>query len=370
MHIAIDARPLSWGPGGIRRICTNLLPAMQGLGDHDLTVYSNSPSEQTPEGCDLRVLPGSLGRYSLRDLPRAVKRSGADVLLSLAPEVVRPVVPSVLVLYDLYALLYAQWLKPWDRLSATYWRQVAAARFRLASMGRLSGVVAISHHSARDLARFRADEHLPVTVAPPAADPVFSSWCPEAAQAHVATVYGLGGQFVLYAGAINAQKNVSCLVTAFRRLHARLEHTDVRLVIVGRPSWPKSKLELAGIEDRVLQLCDLEDRELAALYSACDAFVLPSLYEGFGLPVLEAMVAGAPVLVADTSALPEVVGDAGLLFDPHGPDALSEQLAHVVADPELRGRLRAASRARAAAFSWTGMATTVLEALEVAAHAR
>lgn len=369
MHLAVDARPLAWEGGGISRICTNLLPAIQAEGKHDVTVYGNRPPSRPPVGFDVNVLPASLSLYALRDLPRAVLRSGADVLLSLAPEVARPVVPSVLVLYDLYAMFYSQWLKPRDRMSRSYWRQVAAARLRLASIERLAGVVAISRHSAEDLARLRPSLKVPVSVALPASDPVFMSWSQPEATSHVASSYGLRGPFVLYAGAINAQKNVNTLVTSVRLLKNDGVFGQRRLVLVGRDSWPATRLDLAGLEDTVLRLSGLDDRDLAALYAACDAFVLPSLYEGFGLPALEAMAAGAPVLVADTSALPEVVGDAGVLFDPRDPADLASKLAEVLADPDCRARLRASGRRRASSFSWGGMARTVLEAVEAADRA-
>jgi glycosyltransferase involved in cell wall biosynthesis len=116
-----------------------------------------------------------------------------------------------------------------------------------------------------------------------------------------------------------------------------------------------------GIADSVTFIDAVRDEDLPALYSACDLFVFPSLYEGFGLPPLEAMACGAPVTCSNTSSMPEVVGDAALLFDPSRPQEIAQAIGRILKEPALQADLRARSLQRAAQFSWRQCARTTLE---------
>jgi len=177
-----------------------------------------------------------------------------------------------------------------------------------------------------------------------------------------------GGPYVLFVGVIHPRKNVTAVRTAVADL-ARAGHPH-RLVIVGNPaadsearSYIRDALaELPGFPDRVRLLQRLPASDVAALMASADAFCLPSLFEGFGLPALEAMACGAPVVVSNRGALPEVVADGGLVVDPD-PEAVSDAILRVVGDRDLANRLRAAGVARAAPFSWTRTAAGWLDVL-------
>jgi glycosyltransferase involved in cell wall biosynthesis len=120
-------------------------------------------------------------------------------------------------------------------------------------------------------------------------------------------------------------------------------------------------LESSGLEHHVRQMSRVSEEELVGLYNVADVFVLPSLYEGFGLPVLEAMACGTPVVAANAASLPEVVGDAGLLVDPRSPEAIAEAIAQVLEDPALASDLRERGFQRARAFTWEQNALRTLE---------
>jgi len=170
----------------------------------------------------------------------------------------------------------------------------------------------------------------------------------------VARRYGIESPYVLSVGSLEPGKNRARLIHAIRAL--RDEGVDARLVVVGQRAW-KYEADLAlvdelGMGDRVIFPGYARAEDLPSLYSAATAFAFPSLYEGFGLPVIEAMACGAPVLTSDRSATAEVAGDAALLVDPHSVDAIRDGLRGLLADADLRADLSRRGLLRATHFSW------------------
>ncbi len=192
------------------------------------------------------------------------------------------------------------------------------------------------------------------------------------ALAAVAAKYGAGARYLLYVGTLQPRKNLVMLLRAFAALvaHSALPG-DVRLVLAGRKGWLYDEIVAAAedgaVEGRVVLPGYVPAEDLPALLSGALAFVFPSLHEGFGLPVLEAMACGTPVVCSNASSLPEVAGDAALLVDPRDQDRWGEALAKVSTRPALREELRAKGLERAALFSWDRCARAVLEALHEAA---
>jgi glycosyltransferase involved in cell wall biosynthesis len=149
---------------------------------------------------------------------------------------------------------------------------------------------------------------------------------------------------------------------------------DVQLVLAGKKGWLYDSLfvrvQRAGLSERVVFPGYIPDEELPALLSAATAFVFPSLYEGFGIPVLEAGVCGVPVITSNTSSLPEVAGDAALLVDPHDVDAIAEAMYRLVSDPQLADELRRRGKENVKRFSWEKCARETLAVLESVARNR
>lgn len=175
---------------------------------------------------------------------------------------------------------------------------------------------------------------------------------------------GLSAPYLLFVSAIEARKNLGVLVDAYAKALATkdLKHS---LVLVGRKSASyrdlRAKADALGLHDRVRFIEGVDSKTLNAVYRGADLFVYPSLLEGFGLPVLEAMTCGVPVLVADASCLPEIAGDAAVLFDGTSPDALAKEILRVLGDPGLRADLVAKGKARAALFDWRETALKTIE---------
>jgi glycosyltransferase involved in cell wall biosynthesis len=192
--------------------------------------------------------------------------------------------------------------------------------------------------------------------------------------------YGIrsGERFVLYVGGISPHKNIDTLVIAYERWRQRIGGSaPVSLVLVGdyvadvfHSSYLAIRrlIETAGLESSVRFTGYVPDDHLRDLYSAADVLVLPSFYEGFGLPVLESMACGTPVIASDAGALAEVVSDAGLLFDPHSSEALARVLGRVLGDDALRRDLAARGKVRAAQFTWEASARAALAAFEEVAR--
>jgi glycosyltransferase involved in cell wall biosynthesis len=183
--------------------------------------------------------------------------------------------------------------------------------------------------------------------------------------ASVRAKYDLPERYILSVGTVQPRKNYDRLAAAVATLTG--EHEDATLVIAGKRGWMADRVE-REIEDtgagrRVRMLGYVEDRDLPALYSAAMLYCQPSLYEGFGMPVLEAMACGAPVLAADRSALPEVGGDAALYCDPLDPASIAAGLQALLDGPELRAELSHKGQAHAEPFTWDRCATDTLAVL-------
>ena len=204
-----------------------------------------------------------------------------------------------------------------------------------------------------------------VVVVPNAAGSEFRPISREAAAAHVRERLRIAAPFVLSVGDLQPRKNQIGLIRAFARLtraHPQLKH---HLVLAGKETWFANRVREAakesGVADRIHFFGFVSDGDLLQLYNACDIFAFPSFYEGFGLPVLEAMACGRAVVCSNTSALPEVVDGAAILFDPYAVDEMVRAIADLLLDSELLARMERLGLQRAAHFSWQKTAERTLE---------
>jgi glycosyltransferase involved in cell wall biosynthesis len=317
-----------------------------------------------------RLHPGlawHLEEAALRARPRAATR-GFDIL-HLASTHCRFYTQSragrvVATVYDMTPRLYPETQRP-DAIDA--W-----SRYFEFARDRCARVVTISEAAKRDIVEHLGIDDGRIDVTPlaprvgtrPIADPD--------ERTRLLARWDLGrAPFVLYAGALEPRKNLLVLVEAFARAAARVQHERPRLVLAGG-AWGDHGQEIAaaarrhGVDDRLTMTGYVSDGELNALMSACDVFAYVSVYEGFGLPPLEAMACGAPVVASNASSLPEAVGDAALKVAPSDISGLADALTRVMTDPEARASLREASLRRASQFSWERTASLTLASYEAA----
>jgi len=333
-----------------------------GLGaldrDHTYVLYGRRP-------------PGGLaldGRFSWRRVggpdavwsPRVAASSGrrCDVFLSpnsyllsaLAP------VPTAMVVHDL--IPFVDGLPAQGRA-----RRIERLTMR-AALSRSAAVVCVSRSTYEDLIARHPRAAAKAVVAPLAAGELFRAGRPASELEEVRRRHRLPATFVLAAGSLEPRKNLARLIEAHAGLRDRLRATHP-LVLVGPPGWDnEALLGMVGRHEHVRYLGEVGDEDLAALYSSCTVFCFPSLYEGFGLPVIEAMMAGAATITSATSSLPEVAGDAARYVDPCSVSEIRAALGELLESEGLRQELSARARARAADFSWSETAQRVMCVLE------
>jgi len=230
---------------------------------------------------------------------------------------------------------------------------------------RAAQVLTGSEFSRRAIAKAYGLDDGKVTVVPNAAGPEYRPISRAAAASEVAERFSLPTPFILSVGDLQPRKNQVGLIEAFARLVRAYPQLKHQLAIAGKAAWLADRAYQAaresGVADRIRFLGFVTDRDLLPLYNACDLFVFPSFYEGFGLPVLEAMACGRAVACSGAAALPEVVDGAAILFDPHSADEMVRAMADLLLDAELRGRMERLGQSRAAHFNWQSTAQRTLE---------
>ncbi len=246
----------------------------------------------------------------------------------------------------------------------------------LRAVGRARFILADSFSTRRDLIELMAVEPERVDVLYPGVEERFAPMHDPVTLSSVRARYSLPERFVLGLGTLQPRKNFRGLVDAFAQMVAARGHerafADLHLVIAGGKGWMYDELlaqiEAGGLGHRVHLLGFVPDADLPVLYNLGAVFAFPSWYEGFGVPLLEAMACGTPVVAADNSSLPEVIGDAGFMVRAGDTGALAHAMARLITDPDLRARLVAAGQGRARLFTWEKGARKLLEVYAGTSH--
>ena len=362
MKIAIDAR--KWRDYGIGTYVRNLVRHLAQI-DRETTyfLFCDRADQATLRDLAENFVPvvDSSSGYRIQEhfsIPLKVHRLGADLLHS--PHYVLPLFcrqRSVVTIHDCIHLLFPEYLP--NRLAPRYAREMMGSAIRRSDL-----VLTVSEASRRDILSFYPStnpDH--VCVVPNAIDEAILQDPGEEEMERVRERYQIRGRFILYAGNIKPHKNLARLIGAFGLLKQRPGHEDVKLLILGdevnKYGGLRRSVEAAGIRQDVRFFGFVPERTLAALYRLADAFAFPSLYEGFGLPPLEAMACGTPVVTSNISSLPEVVGDAALLVDPYNVEDIASGLERVLGDEALRAGLVARGHVRVKHFSWERSARAI-----------
>jgi len=366
MHIGLNAHLLSlaetYRGAGINWYIHNLLTHLPRV-DHDnrYTAFIGD-GRFTDSELALRLSRLPTSRPVVRIFweqvvqPFALRKEGVDLLHALA--FVTPLLspcPAVVTIYDLSFLLYPESFKRFKRFYLDLFTRLSARRARR--------IIAISESTKRDVVRLLGVSPEKVEVVYCGIDEAFRPLAEDQVAAF-RSKRGLPERFVLFVGTIEPRKNVTRLIEAFATLRP-CDLANLKLVIGGAKGWfyqdVFARLEELGLEGQAIFAGYIPVSELPLWYNAAELFVYPSLYEGFGLPPLEAMACGTPVVTANTSSLPEVVGKAGLTVDPLDIEGLAEAMRRVLDDEALRQEMRERGLQRARDFSWTKTAQETVQ---------
>ncbi len=351
--------------GGARKVLDEILRRLPVLGsDHEVISYQPPGTPVMPGVNPVWVEAPHPVWWERVALPRAVRAHPPDVLFApktlLPPGVPADVRTLSLVLDLLYFPLRGDYLHEYQ------WRDIAYNRlFFRASCRRATAVACISEHTRNDLMSVCPD--LPpgkVHVVPLGVDLPGPEAVSAARAEDVRARHHLDNPYVFHAGSLSPRKNMVRGVRAWARLADKIPHD---LVVTAGKSWRDSDVEAevdrCGLRGRFRRLGAVPEADMPALYAGADVFFFPSLYEGFGLPVLEAMACGCPVVASNTTAIPEAAGEAALLVDPEDEAAMAGALLRVLTEPTLADGLRAAGRRRASECTWDRTVRSLLDVI-------
>ena len=365
MIVGYDATPITTGRTGVGAYCYNLLSRLlaigtptdfrlftSGRGQLDLGPYE-LPGRHRHVPLPTRVV---YGVWDMFGIPKMEGLLGPHDVYHATNYYLAPTRAGkrVLSIHDLTFIVRPEWCSDVIvRLFAKHTPRFAAEA---------DAIITGSEASKKDIVERLGIAANKITVTPYAADPAHRPVARERALEDVRRELALDVPYLLFVGTLERRKNVANIVRAFGRIAAEVPHS---LVLAGGAGWGYPEIDeaiLAGaFSDRVVRPGYVRAGLLPSLYSGADGFVFPSRYEGFGLPVLDAMACGCPVITSTSSSLPEVAGDAALMVGPEDVDALAEGIRRMATDAQLRDTLRAKGRARAAEFSWDRCALQTLD---------
>jgi glycosyltransferase involved in cell wall biosynthesis len=372
LHIAIDAHSVGAELGGNETYATNLIEALAQIDQANLyTLYvtkhaavdrfanrwPNFKVTRTPPHTPLVRIPLTLSRE--------LRRNPVDVLhvQYTAP----PLAPCPLVA-TIHDLAFEHLPETFNRRS---WMQLRlTVRY---TARRAAQIITVSEYSRRDISDTYKIPLERITVTPEAAAPRFAPITNGNEIKRVRESYGIGRHYILSLGSIQPRKNLVRLIEAYTSLRRQRPAGEFpQLVLAGKRAWLDRETIRAAARDSldrdIVFTGYVPDRELPALYSGAICFVYPSYFEGFGLPLVEAMQCGVPVVAGNRTSIPEVVNGAGVLVDPFSKGELAAAIARVIDNPDYRAQLCIKGLARAKAFNWITTARLTLQVYERAAQ--
>jgi glycosyltransferase involved in cell wall biosynthesis len=360
MKIAFDLRRIT-NPG-IGRYMKCLVESVLAQGpEHDYLLIMLPGTEEMIQvsGSQAEKLSSRLKYYSLREqieLPRILRSNKIDLLHS--PHFMLPLrrpCPCVVTIHDVIYLACKADLP--SRVGRLYYRAMMAASVRLADR-----IITDSEFSKGDIIRHLSADPAKIQVIYPGVSKTFQPVTDAAKLSAVRSKYGIGEEYVLYTGIDKPRKNHAGLLRAFQRFKA--SNTRIQLVIAGpineRADELKRLAEELDISHQFVLAGFVDDCDLPALYSGARVYACPSLYEGFGFTVLEAMACGTPVVCSTETSLPEIAGDAALYADPRSPEQFGHALDRVFHESDLRRALIRNGHNNLQRFSWNQAAAQML----------
>lgn len=359
MRILVDAHAIGCHLTGNEVYVRNLLEEFAHL-DRDSEILAcisrAAARDYVPRRFETRAVSGNPFKRLLRDIPRHLHRDRPDLLHVQYTAPVRVQAPLVATVHDVSYLEYPEYFTSFRA------RQLKATVAH--TVDRAERILTPSEFSKAAIRRYYNVPEERIVVVPNGVSRRFRPVDRDVARAAIEERLGVSGPFIVCVCDLQPRKNHLGLLQAFERVmraHPKLGH---RLVFVGQETWYSPKLHRAVAESKVADRIHfagfVEDSDLLNFYGACELAVYPSFYEGFGLPILEAMACGRAVACSGTSSMPEVADSSGLMFDPQNIDDMARAMADILIEPELRMRYERLGRQNASRFSWRESAARTL----------
>lgn len=373
MRIAFNAQLLSASRFGIWTYVFNLLKGLHELDTaNDYTVFSNSDKTDIFKS-RFNIVRSSLDTsapytrilWEHLAMPFILNRSNVDIFHN--PDHVLPILPvnakKIITVHD---LSFYKFPGTFPFMKRNYKRALTPRSVRLADK-----IIAVSNSTKDDLVELFGIDRNKIEVVHIGVSEEFVRIEDDDALEHSRKKLGLPEKFVLYLGTIEKRKNLERLIDAFV-LASRRGDFPHKLVIAGKKGWLYKdllkKIDDNGVKDGIIFASDIKQADLPILYNLADLFVYPSIYEGFGLPVLEAMACGTPVITSNTSSLPEVAGDAAALIDPYNIEEIAHNISELLHDAERRKKMSGMGIERAGSFTWERCARNTMEVYKKASY--
>lgn len=357
MRIGIDARSLQQKGAGVGRYLANLIkhyPVIDPTSEYVL-YFSKETDINLPPKFSVKTikLPAMNFNFTWLNICLPWELSVNKIDLFHCPFYGLPFIqpcPMIVTVHDIIYEIHPEWFSFHQGMS---FRLLARWGVRSAKK-----IIADSEFTKKDIIeRYKVDEKK-IEVVYLAPDESFKKIADQNLIERARLKYGIRNDYLIHVGAIHARRNIKRLLEAFQKIKEK--KFDLQLVLIGglnvKAADFYSLIHTLDLQSEVLHLAYVPEEDLACLYNGAKALIYASLYEGFGLPLVEAMACGIPVIASNVSSIPEIMGDAGILFDPYNVDEISSAMELVLRDTALRSKLSGKSLKRASEFSWLNAA--------------
>jgi glycosyltransferase involved in cell wall biosynthesis len=360
MKIGIAARGLSESSGGVKQYIESITSAVLKIdSENEYYIFHNNYEDvnKFPAAKNIVMESSSKMLWDYILLPKALRKYKLDIVIF--PKNVVPFfidAKFVVIIHDL--AYFMPELNAYPLLDTVYMRSMIKS-----SLKRADRVIAVSKNTKNDIIEIIGTDENKIEVVYEAADHKYRQVTDRSKLNYIKDQYKLGDKFIFYSGSLSPRKNMLRFLNAYNKIKDTIPH---KLVLTGGKSWKdKNVHELIGqMGNSVIKLGHVPDEHMPLIYNLADLFVYPSLYEGFGLPPLEAMACGCPVISSNLSSIPEVVGDAAIMVDPYSTDEIADAMYEVLTDDELKHSMIEKGIKRSELFNWEKSAKEILGVYE------
>lgn len=360
MKIGIAARGLSEQSGGVKQYIESIASALLKIDKvNEYYIFHNNHDhvDKFPSAKNIVIESSNKMIWDYYLLPKTLRKFQLDIVIF--PKNVLPFyidTKSVIVIHDL--AYFMPELNAYRLIDTIYMKLMIKS-----SLKRANHSISVSQNTKNDIIKITGTDEAKITVVYEAADTKYTKITDNSQLNEIKNRYKLDDKFIFYSGSLSPRKNMIRLLSAYKSIQDKIPH---KLVLTGGKSQNDQNVHkiIDQLGDSVIKLGHVPDEDMPFIYNLADLFVYPSLYEGFGLPPLEAMACGCPVIASKSSSIPEVVGNAAIMVNPHDVDDLAKTMYEVLTNDDLRENMVRKGLDRTKQFSWEKCAKECLIVLD------